>query len=355
MGRMKEWMMERMEAQAEFVEFVQKILSKQQYEFKHGNDPWESYPDDPYPYDFSVRGPDGVLSLVDVNVYGSSQIDPALIANALLKLSAEAKKFTEIVRTILVVNVELPRQSSMLEGRLDGVDYQVVDLQKIRGFIGENEDEMDRLYELLDFLRDDHPDTLGPALTPQIFDRLIRAAQRNQKAFSPLVEDIRNCPEGDGHAFETACSKAIEAVFANEFNRWVRQNYVEGGFHKLDLLGHLHPKNDFWLGLRSDFRTRYIVFEFKNYKEAISQNEIYTTEKYLFPGALRTVAIVIARNGEDAGATRARNGALRESGKLILMLTQADLITIIEKFEAGEDHHEPLVDALHNMLRSLGR
>lgn len=355
MGRMKELWAERMEAQASFVKFVQELLEKEGYKFLRGNDPDDYHEDDRLPYDFAVKGPDEVYTLVDVKAYGSSQIDPALIANALFRLSAEAEAINNRVKIILVVNINLPRPSSTLEGEINGIFYEVFDLTKLFEFLGDDEEETDRLFEMLDLLRDDHPLNLGPELSPQIFDMLVRAARKKKHDLTPLKKAIINCPEANGPAFEKACQDAIEVVFDNEFNRWVRQNRVEDGFHKLDLLGLLNPKHDFWVGLRNDFRTRYIVFEFKNYAEKISQNEIYTTEKYLFSGALRTVAVMIARNGEDRGATRARHGALREHGKLIILLTQDDLIKIIEEFELGEDHHAPLVDSLHDMLRSIGR
>jgi hypothetical protein len=352
---MKELWAERMEAQAGFVEFVLELLAKQGYQFLRGNDPNEYDEDCHLPYDFAVRSPDDEYTLVDVKAYGSSQIDPALIANALFRLSAEAGAMNNRVKIILIVNIRLPRPSSTLEGEINGIFYEVFDLTKLLDFLDDDEEETDKLFELLDLLRDDHPLNLGPELSPQIFDMLVRAARKKKHDLSPLKEAIISCPEKDGPAFEKACQDAIEVVFDNEFNRWVRQNRVEEGFHKLDLLGLLNPKHDFWVGLRNDFRTRYIVFEFKNYADKISQNEIYTTEKYLFSGALRTVAVMIARNGEDQGATRARYGALREHGKLIILLNQDELIKIIEEFEFGEDHHAPLVDALHNMLRSIGR
>ena len=60
----------------------------------------------------------------------------------------------------------------------------------------------------------------------------------------------------------------------------------------MDLIARLVPKETsaFWQSLAQDFRCRYIVFEFRNYTEEISQNQIYTTEKYLYPTALRPAA-----------------------------------------------------------------
>lgn len=47
------------------------------------------------------------------------------------------------------------------------------------------------------------------------------------------------------------------------------------------------------------------MFEFNNYTEKISQKEIYTTERYLYEKALRSVAIIVSRQGADANALSA--------------------------------------------------
>ena len=77
---------------------------------------------------------------------------------------------------------------------------------------------------------------------------------------------------------------------------------------------------EFWRFLISFYQTRFVVFEYKNYREPISQNLIYITEKYLFPVALRNVALIIARKGFDSNAPKAALGYLRESGKLIISI-----------------------------------
>ena len=79
-----------------------------------------------------------------------------------------------------------------------------------------------------------------------------------------------------------------------------------------------------------------IVFEFKNYQKEIGQEEIYTTEKYLYEKALRKVAIIISRNGANQHAFQAARGTLRETGKLILCLSDNALLDMVDIKERGE-------------------
>jgi hypothetical protein len=165
---------------------------------------------------------------------------------------------------------------------------------------------------------------------------------------------------GSGRAgaenFERECEAALKLMFGTEFFGWRRQNEVDEGFHRMDLIARLVPtENPFWATLASDFRTRYVIFEFKNYSDPITQDQIYTTEKYLFTAALRSVAIIIARNGAAASALKATRGALREHGKLILCLSLEDLRQMLFKLDGGGDPTESLYEQLDELLMTIAR
>ena len=105
----------------------------------------------------------------------------------------------------------------------------------------------------------------------------------------------------------------------------------------------------------NQFRSRYIIFEFKNYARKIKQGQIYTTEKYLFLTALRSTAIIISRNGADRNAEAASRGALREHGKLMINLSISDLCKMLELKDNGDDPNTVLLDRLDDMLMRLER
>ena len=107
---------------------------------------------------------------------------------------------------------------------------------------------------------------------------------------------------------------------------------------------------DFFNTIQNYFNTKYIVFEFKNYKEKITQREIYTTEKYLYKKALRSVAIIVSREGASRNALLAAKGCLRENGKLILCLSDKDLNELIHIKEKGE---QPTAEFFEAMLDDI--
>lgn len=82
----------------------------------------------------------------------------------------------------------------------------------------------------------------------------------------------------------------------------------------------------------------------------ITQKEIYTTEKYLYAKALRSVAIIVSRKGADENALAAAKGWLRESGKLILCLSDEDLKELLRIKEKDE---QPTAEFFEAMLDDL--
>lgn len=86
-----------------------------------------------------------------------------------------------------------------------------------------------------------------------------------------------------------------------------------------------------------------------------SQKEIYTTEKYLYTAALRSVAIILAHNGASDNAITAAKGALREHGKLILILSTDDLCKMLHGKDNDEIPSDYLADILDYWLIILSR
>jgi hypothetical protein len=124
------------------------------------------------------------------------------------------------------------------------------------------------------------------------------------------------------------------------------QTGTSDGANRYDFICRIATDRAFWSALKTDFRTRAILFECKNYTDPITADQIYSTERYLFSSALRTVCFLIARKGGDDSCQRAAQGAMRESGKLILVLSNLDLIEMLEfgdDIDSAENHLDVLI------------
>ena len=95
------------------------------------------------------------------------------------------------------------------------------------------------------------------------------------------------------------------------------------------LRGESEATHPIWKLISRHYNSHFVVFEFKNYEKPIDQNLVYITEKHLFNAALRNVAIIISRHGFSESAQFAANGCLKENGKLILGLSDSDLLSML--------------------------
>ena len=148
--------------------------------------------------------------------------------------------------------------------------------------------------------------------------------------------------------YETICTEILKYVLGEYLTLWEEQETSNDGLYRFDLCCKIKngANQDFFDTIKHYFNTKYIVFEFKNYKDKITQEEIYTTEKYLYEKALRKVAIIISRFGADDHALKAAKGALRETGKLIICLSDNSLLEMIDIKTRGEQEPAEFLGAI---------
>ena len=156
--------------------------------------------------------------------------------------------------------------------------------------------------------------------------------------------------------YEKLCVSILKYILGEYLALWEQQKTTEEDLYRFDMCCKIKNgvTQDFFDTICKYFSTKYIVFEFKNYEKLITQREIYTTEKYLYEKALRKVAIIISRNGADKHAEMAARGSLRESGKLIICLSDEDMKAMLQIKKEGEKTTGGyLEDILDDMLMRL--
>lgn len=163
----------------------------------------------------------------------------------------------------------------------------------------------------------------------------------------PGISDFKN--------YENKCFEILKYLFGDFLEGWRKQNITEDGINIFDLICRIVYNDGIWSSFINDFKSRYLLFEFKNYSDSITQGQVYTTEKYLFSKALRNVAIIISRKGPSKNAQEVTNGVLRESGKLILHVDDFGLKKMLEIKDSGSDPSDYLFKLLDNMLLTLSK
>lgn len=172
-----------------------------------------------------------------------------------------------------------------------------------------------------------------------------------------LIKELDLCALGSSgfSSFEKICCEVLKYVFSDDLSLWNQQQPSNAGLYRFDLLCRIKDGNGktFWNIIENYFHSKYIIFEFKNYNQPISQKEIYTTEKYLYAKALRNVSIIIARNGFDDNSYWAAKVCLRESGKLIMLISMEDLKHLLIIKKDNDDPAQYLLEKLDLILSEL--
>jgi len=172
-----------------------------------------------------------------------------------------------------------------------------------------------------------------------------------------LADVLLSVPPGKQGAsdFETACINALKYLFELDLHGWHEQLNTDDELQRRDLICRILPKAEVWNLMLTDVGSRYVIFEFKNYTNEITQKEVVTTERYLYPSALRNVAILISPKGCAASAVKVIQGAMRENGKMILSLSVPEIEELLLAKDDGGDPNTYLFDKVDQFLMRLGR
>lgn len=178
----------------------------------------------------------------------------------------------------------------------------------------------------------------------------VNTGENHCKELSTIV-----CGKSGWSAYEKKCIEILKFLFTDDLTLWEEQAKTIDGLHRFDLICRIASKDEYWKSITSSFNTRFVLFEFKNYCDPIEQGQVYTTEKYLYNKALRSVGFIISRVGASENAIIAAKGALKEHGKLILILSNQDLCEMLKMKDNGLSPNDYLADLLDKWLISLSR
>ncbi|WP_198148460.1 hypothetical protein [Elstera litoralis] len=142
-----------------------------------------------------------------------------------------------------------------------------------------------------------------------------------------LIDKLSKIPGGTKSSkdYEAICRDIIDYIFGRDLRDGRSQKRTSEGGDIFDLIYRVSPKHPFWITLTRDFRARVILFECKNYTDPIDPVQVFTTERYLSASALRPICFVLSRKPVNKNAIMAASGAMRESGKLLVFLSDDDL------------------------------
>lgn len=229
----------------------------------------------------------------------------------------------------------------------------IIDLSNLLFLMSKGDELYRKFLELLDF----SVSNVLPQQPPIFFKEVEKIKEEDDTLELKNRLQTLNPGKKEFSEYEKLCTDILKILFSDSLYKWKNQQKTNNGLFRFDLICKIKSniEDDFFWTANNYFNTRYIVFEFKNYKQKITQQEIYTTEKYLYEKALRKIAIIISRKGTDKNAMLAIKGCLREQGKLIISLTDEDLINMLNLHYKHENPAEYLSEKMDTLLIELDK
>ena len=295
--------------------------------------------------------------IIEVKFYRSTFKYP-IFNNAIISIKKLARsKFSNVKIAFFVNQILLPEQKAEIENNQQII---IVDLEDIVALSNGNSYLLGELQKINE---DVIPTPVNTAA--DILLRLNLSSGTKKKTYDEnelaqadiLKNKLQTIKYGrnDWRNYEQICIDILKYLFGEVLNGWHEQRTTSNRYNRYDLICRIYGKDGLWDFIVNGLNSRYVLFEFKNYRKGISQNEIFTTERYLFRKAKRTTCFIISRLKEQASALEARQGVLREQGKLIINLVDHDLLEMLEMRKNGDDPSDYLFDIIDDFLIKLTR
>lgn len=152
-----------------------------------------------------------------------------------------------------------------------------------------------------------------------------------------LIDELKCLPISDGGRYEELVEKILDACFSNEFApfRLVSQSKNYHGTMQRDfIIENIGSRSEFWLMLKQKQNVELILFDAKNYKRPLENDQLPNTLRYLTRRAFGNFIIFMTRNGVKDYTEVLEN--YHQQQQIALFLNDADVIALLERKRAGE-------------------
>ncbi|MCH1868785.1 hypothetical protein [Nocardioides sp. CFH 31398] len=172
--------------------------------------------------------------------------------------------------------------------------------------------------------------------------------------YNDLRKRLGECPAGsDGWSkFEQVGLEVLEAVLVPPLEPAMVQSRTLEGVERRDAVfpNRVRDSSSTWGILHADYKARLIPVEFKNYdKSGIGKDEVNQAGIYL-RSPWGKLAMLCRNKEPKKSAYRQRNTIYNHSGKVILFVTLADLLEMLDILERGENPSDFVLDKVEEFL-----
>lgn len=172
-----------------------------------------------------------------------------------------------------------------------------------------------------------------------------------------LFNRLKIIPSGggkDAYIFQKVCADIFEHLFTPPLQSPDYETPDESKRNRRDfIMGNTTYENDFWRYLRSEYKAHYIVADSKNYKDFLKKQPVVDIAHYLNSYGCGLFGILISRKGASTVAKGIRREKWLMEKKMILFLSDDDLIEMLNLKKAGKPPEEVLRKKIDDFRKKL--
>lgn len=289
--------------------------------------------------DFELVSSTGERMIVEVKNY--RRPIPSAIVNQFASDVARARIQTPNTKGLLVVSGDLsPRARQAIE-KQDGLDVWTGD----------------DLRHLLQRFPDVAQAAFSSVAASQSLQMMMAAAstQPPRPVFAQFEDrlDAIKAGKDDWRKFEDWGTDILSEIFKPDLGPPDQQTRSDDGLDIMDAIFPIRSGSPPWALVRAEYGTRFAVAEYKNYTEPIGPKQVESIQQYLWIPAKRQFGLLVSREGPAPQAIIQRRRAWLEQQKMIVFLTAADLIGMLEMRENGEEPFNAIDAQLEEFFRTL--
>lgn len=171
-----------------------------------------------------------------------------------------------------------------------------------------------------------------------------------------LAEQLRACPEGRDNwkAYEDICLDVLNYCIVPPLSEAFVQHPTGDRIQRRDIIFPFpHDRAGFWGFIASTLQSDGVIVDCKNFSGDVEGNDVVIVSKYFGEGLYTRFGMVVTRHGiSQSGKTQERRTWLVDK-KLIVCLTDSDLVKMLELKEARDDPAKVIDQAYRDFKLSL--
>jgi hypothetical protein len=208
-------------------------------------------------------------------------------------------------------------------------------------------------HAVMDILLHKHPEIMRQYFRPyvEVLERLQSDARVVQPVEARYRAALESCPTGqrDFQTYEELGTEILGFLFQKTLGEPRVQTRTADGVERRDVVCRNNRDTRFFQRIGERFEADFVIWDFKNHGKPISGVVINDVAIYANP-ALGKFIIVVSRHGGSDSARAAQLRRLRNDRTVILIVSDQQLLEMIQRKERGNTPEDLLEDLLDELL-----